>query len=449
MKQSNPNIVLVHSHDLGRQLGCYGRDVATPRLDEFATNGALFENHFVTAPQCSPSRGSLMTGLHPHQNGLMGLAHTKWELSEEITALPEYLVSAGYETHLFGLQHVTNHPERIGIQHVHSEGNLQPAASPEIHEVNRARSVAKTVQMFLEKRAYTEPFFASVGVFELHRIQVGDKFVFDDGQYEVPDPETVTVPDYLTDSEGIREDLAEMQGMLAAIDDAMAVILSALEEAGLSENTLVIFTTEHGIAFPRAKGSCYDPGIEGALLMRFPGFIDDGKRYDELVSNVDLLPTILDLVEGIQPSLEDAKSFLPLLGDYQYRPRECLFAEMSWHDRYNPVRAVRTNQYKYIRNFWCLPEVYLSTDVFVSRAGREMREELLSNIRPYEELYDLETDPTEETNLAADPEYKSVKADLERELHQWMKRTEDPLLDGPILPPDMDEIMNWGMAQSR
>ena len=440
---SNPNVLLVHSHDLGRYLSCYGRDVETPHVEQLAEDGVLFENHYVTAPQCSPSRGSLLTGLHPHVNGLMGLAHGDWHIRDDVTALPAYLKQAGYETHLFGLQHVTDDPQGIGFEYVHSEGNLLPAASPEIHEVNRARDVAETFEVFLEKESYHEPFFASVGVFELHRIEVNDHFGFDDGRYDPPDPDEVTVPPSLPDREGIREDVAELEGMLTALDDAIGMITDALASTGLDETTLVLFTTEHGIAFPRAKGCCYDPGIEAALLARLPGTIDGGTRYDELLSNVDVLPTILDLVDGIEPDDIAGRSFLPLVTDGQYLPRERIFAEMTWHDRYNPVRAVRTHDYKYIRNFWHLPSVYLSNDIFVSRSGREVREQYHADHRTYEELYDLTEDPHEQTNVADDEAYEAVRAELEEKLLAWMRDTDDPLLDGPVPPTDYDHIQPW------
>ncbi len=444
----NPNIILLHCHDLGRYLGCYGHDVETPQIDGLAEDGVLFENHYATAPQCSPSRGSLLTGLYPHVNGLMGLAHTNWELDEQVTTLPEYLGSAGYEIHMFGLQHVTDDPRTIGYEYVHSEGNLIPSSSPEIHEVNRATDVADTFEIFLEKESYQEPFFASVGVFELHRIEVDSRFGFDDGQYDCPTPDTVTPLPYLPDTDAIREDIAEMEGMLAALDDAVGQIVAALDGAGLAENSLLIFTTEHGIAFPRAKGSCYDPGIEAALLMRLPGRIDGGTRYEQLVSNVDILPTVLDLVSGVEPDDVDGRSVLPLLTDQEYLPREHLFAEMTWHDRYNPIRAIRTPQYKYIRSFWHLPSVYLSNDVFMSKAGQAVREEFHAGHRAYEELYDLAADPLEQTNLADNDEYEAVRTELEDRLIEWMRQTDDPLLDGPVPPSDYAEITPWRAHES-
>ena len=444
MADAKPNVLLIHCHDLGRYLGCYGADVETPRIDELADDGALFENHFVTAPQCSPSRGSLMTGRHPHVNGLMGLAHGDWELHEDERILPQYLHDAGYETHLFGLQHISQDTDRLGYDHAHSEGNLYPGVSPAVHQANRARNVADVVSTFLEKRAFDAPFFASVGFFELHRVEEEHgRFGFDADYYATDDPDEIRPLPYLPDRRGIRLDLAEMRGMVYAVDEAMGTILDCLADTGLEEETLVVFTTEHGIAFPRAKGCPYDAGIEAALLVRCPGIADDGTRYDELLSNVDVLPTLLECVGAERPAGLDGRSFHPLLAGEEYDERERVFAEMTWHDMYNPFRAIRTDRYKYVRNFWHLPKVYLTADIFASESGREVRERYSVPPRPYEELYDLRDDPQEDANVAKEPRYQDVRIDLSRRLFEWMEATDDPLLDGPVPPGDDEEIHSW------
>jgi len=442
MTEGAPNVVLIHSHDLGRHVGCYGRSLGTPRLDSLAAEGAVFENHFVAAPQCSPSRGSLHTGRHPHDHGLLGLAHHGWSFDDDVDAMPELLADAGYETHLFGLQHVTDDPADVGYQHDHSEWRVTPT-SEALLDATRARTVADRVETFLDAGVFAEPFFASVGFFEAHRIEVEDGFRFDDGSYEPADPDDVDCPSFVPDGPGTRTDLSELEGMVAAIDDAVGRVVDAVDENGLREDTLVVFTTEHGIAFPRAKGCCYDGGIEAALIVRYPGVVAAGSRHDELLSNVDVLPTVLDLVDGADPDAVDGRSFLPLVADREYLPREQVFAELTWHDQYNPMRAVRTDRYKYVLNCWHLPAVTLTNDVFASEAGREVREDYYLSSRPYRELYDLDADPDERENVAEDPEYEPIRTELERRLVDWMRRTDDPLLAGPIPPADMAAIEPW------
>lgn len=446
MAHDTPNVLLIHAHDLGQYLGCYGVDVETPNVDRLADEGARFENHFVTAPQCSPSRGSLYTGCHPHVNGLMGLAHTEWELDTEQT-LPYRLSQSGYGTHLFGLQHISASPENLGYEQIHTAGRLSPNVSPELHSVNRAGDVADIASQYLDS-GLESPFFASVGFFEAHRLETadvdeaeGDVLYGYGDRYDADDPGDVEVPGYLPDKPGIREDLAAMRGMVYELDDALGTILDALETAGLEDETLVLFTTEHGIAFPRAKGTCYDPGIEALLLARYPPVIDGGTVHEELVSNVDVLPTVLELATGDTPDDVDGHSLVPLLDDAKtYSPRRRVFAELTWHDTYAPMRAVRTERFKYIRNFWHNPRVFLPNDVYASLAGREVRGRYGRPSREYEELYDLESDPHETENLAHDEAYAQVRAKLESTLGTWMQETDDPILDGPVLPADYDGL---------
>ncbi|ELY48469.1 sulfatase family protein [Natronorubrum bangense] len=450
---TSPHIVLVHCHDLGKYVGCYGAAVDTPRIDDLADNGVRFDRHFVTAPQCSPSRSSLLTGRHPHQNGMLGLAHADWELHDDEHLLPELLAEAGYETHLFGLQHVTEYPDRLGYDRIHTEQPLTAETPPSIHETARARTVADEFATMATAGDHDDPFFASVGFFELHRVGENGHFGFEGDRYETPDPETVDPLEFLPDRPGIRSDIAAMQGMLSAIDDGIGTVLDALEDAGLADDTLVVFTTEHGLAMPRAKGSCFDPGIEATLLLRYPGVLESGRVVDDLVSNVDVFSTLLDVADVELPELEvddggiAGRSFAPLLLDDEdgYEPRDRVFAGMTWHDRYNPTRAIRTERWKYVRNFWHLPAVYLTTDIYCSDAGREVHEDCYGEQRAYEELYDLEADPLEQNNLVAgdgpdDPDLERTRDRLREELREWMDETNDPLLEGPVLPGDWDAI---------
>lgn len=445
MPDDRPNIIVITCHDLGRYLGCYGASIETPKIDTLAADGVKFDNYFVTSPQCSPSRGSFFTGRFPHVNGLMGLAHGSWDLHDEERILPQYLDNAGYETHLFGLQHIAQDTDRLEYDYVHSEGNLYPGVSPSVHQVNRAGTVSDVVCGFLETDRFEEPFFASIGFFELHRLQEDNgRFGFDAGYYGMDDPDEVQPLAYLPDRRGIRHDLAEMHGMVYEIDDAVGEICGALDNAGIADDTLVVFTTEHGIAFPRAKGSCYDAGLEAALIMRYPGLENQPDRIDTLLSGVDVLPTLLELLDLQSDKELNGRSFLPLLTEAdEYTERDHIFAEMTWHDMYNPVRAIRTERFKYIRNFWHLPEVYLPQDTYASEAGREVRESFGTPARPYRELYDLRNTPQEDENVIHEPRYVDARTDLEERLREWMELTNDPLLDGPIVPGDFDEITRW------
>jgi arylsulfatase A-like enzyme len=448
-----PNVFLVHCHDLGQYLGCYGSDVDTPNLDRLAADGVRFENHFCTAPQCSPSRATMMTGAYPHENGVMGLAHMGWELDEDWMTLPKYLRNTGYSTHLLGFQHeVPDQPELLGYETTDTD-------------TKRALELVDVVEAFLAEREDDRPFFVSLGTEEPHR-PFRREYV-DSEIYEGSDPEKVEPLPYLPDEPAVSEDIADLQALTAeTLDRAFGQYREAIRDAGIAEDTLIAFTTDHGIAMPRAKGTCYDSGLETALIFHQPGAVEGGRQFDELVSNVDLMPTLLDLV-GIDPPADVAgRSFAPLLRDGSasrsdahtdadaggYEERDQIFGEMTWHDRYNPMRAIRTERYKYVRNFSVLPRVFVPLDVVPTPSGRAVHEEFHVEDRPEEELYDLEADPHEQTNLASDrpmyepqsagsdphPDYVDVLDDLRERLDDWMEATDDPLLDGPVPYPDVE-----------
>lgn len=413
-----PNILLFICHDLGRRLGCYGAPVATPHLDRFAGQGVTFTNHFCTAAQCSPSRGSIMTGRYPHRNGLMGLAHIGWEYHPGEQTIPMFLGQAGYATHLFGAYHESEDPGRLGYGQVHRV------------ERHRARQVAAATCEYLRGQAAAEqPFYACVGTSEPHR-------PYQQAGYPADDPATVVPLPYLPDKPGIREDLAGLNGLVRVMDEAFGQVMGCLAETGLARETLVIFTTDHGIAMPRAKGTCYDPGLETALILRLPGRFEGGRRLDALLPNVDLLPTLLELTGLPAPANLDGRSFLPLLEGRPYHPHERIFVEMTWHDKYNPMRGLRTTRHKYVRNFGDRPLVFLPLDIYQGKAGEEVRDVFHGSSRPAEELYDLAADPLEQRNLAADPAQAGRLADYRRQVEQWMVDTADPLLEGDVPPPD-------------
>ena len=418
-----PNIVLVISHDTGTHLGCYGAGVATPQLDALAAEGVRFDRAHCTAPQCSPSRASLLTGLYPHTNGMMGLAHRGWELRPNVRCLPQYLSESGYATYLFGFQHEAyNHPERLGYQHIDTSSIQASAVAEKVRDCLGSRPDA--------------PFFIMAGFDETHR-------PFDRPGYDGDPPESVTLPPWLPDIAAVRTEIGQLNGMVKAVDRAVGVIRAAIADHPQAEDTLFIYTTDHGIAMPRAKGMLYAPGTRTALLMHWPADFAGGRRVDDLLVNVDLMPTLLDAAGlPIPPGLH-GRTFLPLLRDAPYRPHDHIFAELTWHDRYNPMRGVRTARYAYMRNFIAAPLVYMPSDTLAGLSGQALAPTYYGSVRPPEELYDLAADPLECTNLAADPAYADKLAQLHTLVDDWMHATNDPLLHGPI-PGKPDDEPGWG-----
>ena len=412
-----PNILLVHCHDIGAYMGPYPDNGAvTPNVDALASEGVVLEQHFAAAPTCSPSRASMMTGLVPHRHGLMGLQnHAYWNMDSSIPTIASLLRSAGYRTACFGTWHVNDRPYASGFD----------VFDPE----TECERVAANVAAFLEGHSSNEPFFAMAGFFEPHR-------EFTDRWPDRPEPQQVPVPYYLPDIPETRLEMSNFYGDVARADWSLGQILGALERTGLSENTLVVFTADHGIAMPLAKGTLSDRGCHIGAVLSWPGQLPAGTRYDGLTSNVDLLPTLLEAAAagGRIPAGLDGINFLPAIRGGS-AGRDHLFSESTWHDFYEPMRSVRTLAHKLIRNFEVRPGLQLAGDIRQSPIVPHMRWQLRSLPRPEYELYDLVKDPREEVNLAGDSEYAGVLSELSDLLDRHLTDTDDPILAGPVEPP--------------
>lgn len=423
VEMEKPHLLQIVCHDLGRHLGAYGiTTVHTPTLDALAAQGARCDRAFCTSPGCSPSRAALATGRYPHQTGVMGLAHDMfgWQLAPGERHLAALLAAAGYETHLFGLQHVTYHPETLGFATIHGE--------------RPAEGVVANWERFLTDRTGSAPFYAEINFFEPHR-------PYNFGGVAPDREKGVQVPAFLPDNEAVREELAGLQGAIRKVDGSVSRILAALDKAGAAERTVLLFTTDHGIAFPRAKTTLHDAGIETALLARWPaGGVAGGRMLSELISNVDVAPTLLEAAGVAPPASMAGRSFLPLLRGEKGVPRDAIFAEKTYHELYDPQRCVRTARHKLIHHFEVASRAYAPTDITAGPAYRTMIDDLAAG-RAMLELYDLDADPTERHNLAGDTTHAATLADLGRRLRAWMVESEDPLLRGPIASPFYHEAI--------
>ena len=423
-----PNVILFISHDTGASASCEGGPIETPSLDRVAANGVCFTNHFSTAPQCTPSRGCLITGKYPHSNGLMGLTNYGWNLPEHNQTIPKLLRKIGYSTHLIGLQHEHAKAESLGYEEISDRMDFPYIAS----------EVIPKAEEFLQRMSdkTQAPFYASIGVFDTHR-----PFPFLEEEYTGP------IPDYIPDHPASRRDFGRFLLSLKNLDKAVGSVLTCLDETGLIENTLFLFTVDHGPAFPRTKCTMYDPGLKTTLLMQWPGHLRKQQTVNSHISNVDILPTLFDLLEIPLTTDVQGQSFASLLfeGDIKEITRSHVFSEMTHHDiGYNPMRAIRTHQYKYIRNFTSLPFLFeVPNDVIQSDSMKGFLEVFgdvnYNKPRPEEELYDLKADSLESVNLAANPEFSDIKEKLRKQLEQWMQSTNDPILKGPVPAPKMPE----------
>ena len=261
-----PNILYIHSHDTGRYVQPYGYAVPTPNIQLLADQGVLFRQAFCAMPTCSGSRACLLTGQGGAGNGMLGLAHRGWVLNDYRHHLVHSLRGAGYQSALIGEQHISLEPETIGYD------DVLPVDSNHAHEVAPIAIEAL--------RAASEPFFLSVGFFETHRDFAAPTSVRDT-LYSLPPP---NVPD----TPRTRQDMAAFKASARSLDQGIGAVLNGLHEHGLVDRTLIVCTTDHGLAFPGAKATLYDRGTGVLMIMRGPHGFTGGKVVDALVSHLDV-----------------------------------------------------------------------------------------------------------------------------------------------------------------
>ena len=408
------NVLIVHWHDLGRYLGVYGHpDVSSPRLDRLAAEGILFTRAHATAPLCSPSRGSLFTGRYPQSNGLIGLAHHGWEYRSGIRTLPQMLTESGWYSALFGMQHETSYPQRLGFDEFDVSNSYCEYVVDKASEWLRDSA----------ENLAGQPFLLTAGFFETHRPYPRDR-------YEPAEAAEVATPDFLPDTPEVRDDLAAFYGAIVTADTAVGRLLDTLAETGLDANTWVVFFTDHGPAFPRAKSTLYDAGTGIGMIIRPPTNRTVRPHvYDELFSGVDLVPTLLGLLGLDVPTDAEGMSHAGVLlaAEPDSVPvRDHVYTTKTYHDSFDPIRAIRTKEYSYIENYVPRPLLDLPADIEESPSGQAVAP-FVTAPRPERELYDLRTDPTETTNLLAadDPAADQIAADLAVRLYDWRQRTGD------------------------
>ena len=409
----------MHSHDTGRYVQPYGEPVPMPNVQALADQGVLFRQAFCAAPTCSASRACLLTGQYGQSNGMLGLAHRGWSLRDYRHHIVHVLRGVGYTSTLIGEQHISKEPEVIGYDEVMKV------------PTTRVDTVAPLAMEVL-RRKHERPLFVSIGFFETHREFLGPGSLRD-VHYSKP-------PNNLPDCPEVRADVAAFKASARSLDHGVGMVLNQLDASGLSENTLIIFTTDHGMPFPGAKATLYDRGLGVNLILRGPEPFGGGRVIDALVSHIDIYPTVCEHVGIARPPFLQGVSLLPLLWGHTTSVREEIFAGSTWHAAYEPQRAIRTERHKYIRRWGeRRTPVLANTDDGPSKdlllaAGWAERE------IPKEQLYDVLFDPNEANNLVDDPGYAPVLEDLRARLEQWMGDTDDPLLAGHVDPPPGVEI---------
>ena len=411
------NIVLLHSHNSGRHIQPYGHAVPTPHLQRLAEEGVLFRQAYAGAPTCSPSRACLMTGQWAHTNGMLGLAHRGFGLHDYGRTMVRHFNDAGYHTVRCGLQHIApfDSPQRIGYR---QEYDLPS---------EYGQDVADATLRFLDDRPTDRPFLLDAGVKETHT-PFPPPTEEDDARYLTPPPP-------LPDTPETRKNTAGYCASARRMDAAFGRILDTLDRHGLRENTLVVCLTDHGLQLPLNMCNLTDAGIATFMMMRGPGGFEGGAVCEDLISQIDIFPTLCDAAGVETPEWVQGTSFHPGGGGSIPRINDKIFSEVTYHAAYEPQRCVRTERWKYIKRFDERQSVVLPNIDEIDSRAMLLEAGLREQPRWQEALFDLTFDPYEVRNLAGEERVAPVLEEMRGRLGDWMTRTDDPLLRGPVVPP--------------
>jgi N-sulfoglucosamine sulfohydrolase len=411
------NILYIHSHDTGRHIQPYGFPVQTPSLMKLAQQGTLFRHAFCVASSCSAARASFMTSLYPSQNGMTGLAHRGWHLTDYGKTLVSFLKDQGYHTALMGESHITPYDQTdlVGYDEV-----VQDNSTP-------TEQMVEVAQKWFE-RPPTQPWFLSCGFWDTHRTA-----------YPEPSPERAKYGDVMPgfpDTPDLRADYAAFCQATERLDWGMGQVFEALEKSGQADNTIVIATTDHAPGFPTYKANVSDKGLGVFMIIRAPG-TKSGLVYEPIVNHLDVFPTIADLIGVGQPDWVEGSSLVPVLQGSDQPLHDAIYGQANYHAAYEPQRSLRTEQYRYYERFTDRTDpVRPNIDDGATKqhwlAGTPQHV-------PYN-LYDIIRDPLEQHNLAYDPAFRDVQQKLSKQLHAWQKKVKDPLLQGSLALPDIAEI---------
>ena len=437
--QSRKSVLLLVSDDHSPIAGCYGNSVIrTPNLDRLAENGVRFDNAFCTTASCSASRSVLLTGMHNHANGQFGHAHMPHNLHtyRSIESLPKLMRAGGGATGVIGKLHVQ--PEEI-----YSFDFDYSSTGPELGSERDVWEMGRSARDFFD-RAADKPFFLLVGFGDPHRYGTDGRSFANEASYRrvsrrVYRPDEVEVPAFLPDLPEVRAELADYYQAVDRMDQGVGFVLDALRESGREKDTLVIYLSDHGMPFPGAKATVYDTGLRSPLIVSSPEVQRRGVANQALVSWTDILPTAVEWAGLAMPSYEThGRSFLSVLNQESPEGWDSVFYAHTLHEivNYYPVRGIRTRRYKYWHVLFPELEMPLPTDLFGSRTWEAIRRGRVERMglrsthavlrHDAEELYDVEADPLETRNLAADPGLDSVLSDLRSRVADFRTQTQDP-----------------------
>lgn len=450
-QSSRPNILFAIADDQSWS-GAFrmrGKTLSIPANDRVGAEGVRFTNSFCASPSCTPSRSAVLTGRQIWQVQEGGVLYGT--LRPEYPVFTHLLEDAGY--------HVGSTAKNWAPGNWKAAGQTRPPAGREYNSRRMAahpvgiddRDYAANFDDFLAARQAGQPFFFWYGCTEPHRIYENGL-----GRRLGKRLEDVDVPPFWPDTETVRGDILDYCSEVEWFDSHLGRMLRSLERIGELDNTLVVVTSDNGMPFPRAKVNLYDWGVHMPLSIRWGSRSTGGRTVDEFVHHADFAPTFLEAAGIRTPGGVAGRSLLPLFRESD-PTRDCTFTGLERHTMCRPngatypIRSLRTSRFLYLRNFapdrWPTGGQFLSsnktphgdvdacpTKTFMTTAANQKKfsrkYDLCFGLRPAEELYDLQSDPWQVRNLAAEPKYAADKKQLQSRLDAYLRKTGDPRIEG-------------------
>ena len=421
-----PNVVLIIGDDISPDFSCFGGQVQTPNIDALAAQGVRFDNAYVTASSCSPSRNSIITGRYPHNTGAPEL---HMDLPEGQFMFSKALKEAGYYSVLAGKWHM-GEATRPAFDQIY-----------DVHYPDEPTGAARWIEC-LQERPKDKPFFMWFAAFDAHRPWEADT-------EEAPhDPAKVILPAGIPDTPLARSDFSAYCDEVRRFDCYVGGVVNELKEQGVFENTLIVLLGDNGRPFPRNKTSLYDNGMKTPLVVCWPnGKLKDGSASTSLVSAIDIAPAILEAAGLPIPPQVQGISLLPICRQPELQTRDLLFGERNWHVQRGCGRMVRKGDWVYMRDFTPSCYSFQMVDHAVGAYAELLRlkaeekltpeqAEVFSINRPEEQLFNVAEDPQQLRNLAGNPEKKELVKFFRKALADWQDRTGDSIPAFDEMTPD-------------
>ena len=432
------NFVIFIGDDISPDFGCYGHPtIQTPNVDKLAKRSILFNNAYLTAPSCSPSRSSLITGRYPHNTGGPELHMKRNPHLANLPQFPKELRKAGYYTALAGKAHF-NGDARGSFDRMYPPGDTTGMAN---------------WLLALKERDKDKPFLMWLAAIDAHRPW---DMKLEEGPHG---PEDAVVPPYMVDGERTRQDLALYYNEVHRFDQRIGEVIAELEKQGELDRTVIIVMGDNGRPFPRCKTWIHDGGVKTPLIIAWPGKTDRPSTSDALVSSIDIAPSVLEMAGIKKPAMVQGVSFLPLIATPDAAVRDVVFAERNWHVYRHHDRMVRRGNYVYIKNstpsligFNSPQQIHkkpdeikgstASTDLiegYWNGTLSEPQKFIVEAPAPEELLFEISKDPHQINNLADDPKHAEELNRMRKLLAEWTEQTGDTTPPLEKMTPDRND----------